>query len=86
MRRFVLDRKTDVSGVSGIGVVAQGVEFDDGVAVVRWLGDTPTTTIHDSIASVRAIHCYNGATTIRWTDGNPSETGVLETSKDEGGG
>ncbi len=30
MRRFQLNRIVDESGVSGTGVVAQGVEFDNG--------------------------------------------------------
>ena len=30
MRRFVLRRLVDDSGISGVGIVADGVEFDDG--------------------------------------------------------
>jgi hypothetical protein len=68
MRRFMLDRKVDVSGVSGVGVVAQGVMFDDGTVVVRWMGETPTTTIYPGIVTVQKINCHNGATVIRWLD------------------
>lgn len=71
MRRFILDRMVDISGVSGTGIVAQGVVFDDGVVVVRWGGDTPTMVIHQSIESVSKIHCHNGATEIRWLDHDP---------------
>ena len=37
MRLFKLQRKVDCSGVSGTGVVAEGVEFDDGQVALRWL-------------------------------------------------
>jgi hypothetical protein len=68
MRTFYLDRTEDSTGVSGRGLVAQGVKFNDGLVVVRWLGATPTTTIHQSIESVELIHCHDGLTVIRWTD------------------
>lgn len=45
MRRFVLVRHRDVTGVSGTGVVAYGVEFPDGAAAVRWTSEHPCTTV-----------------------------------------
>jgi len=35
VRRFELQRDFDITGVSGIGIVARGVRFDDGVTVIR---------------------------------------------------
>jgi hypothetical protein len=64
VKLFRLDRDIDISGVSGVGTVAQGVEFDDGTTVVRWLGSTPTTTIHANMASVEKIHGHMGYTRI----------------------
>lgn len=64
MRDFILYRVTDVSGLSGTGVVAEGVEFSDGVCVCRWTTDTPTTTMFNSIADVETIHGHDGATKI----------------------
>lgn len=65
MRMFVLQRDEDVSGVSDTGVVAEGVEFDDGTVVVRWIvGEHRSTVIWPSIAAVEAIHGHNGATRI----------------------
>lgn len=64
MRDFILYRVTDVSGLSGTGVVAEGVEFSDGVCVCRWTTDTPTTTMFNSIADVEMIHGHDGATKI----------------------
>lgn len=68
MRTFILYRVTDVSGVSGTGVVAEGVEFSDGVCVCRWTTDTATTTVYDSIADVESIHGHDGATKIIYED------------------
>ena len=62
MRAFYLDRRQDHTGVSGIGVVAEGVEFDDKTVVLRWRGPRPTTVMHDSIENVMAIHCHGGTT------------------------
>jgi len=68
MRDFILWRKTDVSGVSGTGLVAEGVQFSDGTCVCRWTTDTATTTVYASISDVLTIHSHNGATQIIWID------------------
>jgi len=67
-RRFRLLRHVDVSGVSGTGVVAEGVEFSDGSAALRWHGDYPTTTVWESIGSLVAVHGHQGATVVEWID------------------
>lgn len=68
-RRFVLQRSRDISGVSGIGIVADGVEFPDGVVVMRWRGGTPSTVVQDhGISAVEAIHGHDGHTRIVWLD------------------
>lgn len=67
MRAFVLERSEDITGVSGVGTVAEGVEFSDGRVVLRWIvGDHRSTVTWDSIESVAAIHGHNGATKVRW--------------------
>lgn len=69
MRRFHLHRDHDVSGVSGTGIVAEGVEFSDGTVVLRWLsGKHRSTVVWPDIAGVEAIHGHNGATRIVWLD------------------
>lgn len=67
-RPFLLVRDEDVTGVSGTGVVAQGVEFQDGTVALRWLGDWPTSVVfHDEgIASVQHVHGHGGKTRIVW--------------------
>lgn len=65
-RRFYLERNADVSGVSGIGVVAEGVEFSDGTVAMRWITNhTPrSTVIHESMDAVKAIHGHGGMTIV----------------------
>ena len=70
MKRFHLQRDEDVSGVSGTGVVAEGVLFADDVVVIRWLGGFPTSVVwHDrGIESVIAVHGHDGRSHIVWID------------------
>lgn len=68
-RRFELHRAIDVSGVSGTGVVADGVEFGDGVVVLRWRGEFPSVVFHDrGIESVVHVHGHGGSTKVVWLD------------------
>lgn len=68
MRRFLLQRDHDVSGVSGTGVVAEGLQFTDGTVTMRWLGEVPSTVVHASMGNVEAIHGHGGATRVNWVD------------------
>lgn len=66
-RVFVLDRRRDVSGVSGTGLVAEGVVWSDGAVALRWPGDNPTTVAFETgIEGVEAVHGHAGATTVRF--------------------
>jgi len=72
MRRFELHRDQDVSGVSGTGIVAEGVAFSNGGPVaLRWTSEWPTSVVfHDrGVESLEAIHGHNGRTRIVWLDG-----------------
>ena len=62
---FVLMRHKDISGNSGTGIVAEGVVFSDGKVAVRWLTETATTVLFDSIEDVEKIHGHEGATEIQ---------------------
>lgn len=68
MRAFVLQRTEDISGVSGSGIVAEGVEFADGVCAMRWLTPIRSTAVYDSLEDLRAIHGHNGATETVYID------------------
>ena len=77
-RRFQLLRHTDVSGVSGTGIVADGVLWPDGTASLRWKGERPSTVHWDRIADAEVVHGHGGATEIVWLDeeaGQPSVVG-----------
>lgn len=65
-RAFVLQRNVDTSGISGTGVVAAGVQFGDGVCVLRWLSEHRSTGVYASIADLVAVHGHGGATELIW--------------------
>jgi hypothetical protein len=69
MRRFYLQRDEDVSNVSGTGVVAEGIEWDDGKVCLRWRGKHRSMVLWDDIASVEVIHGHDGRTRVVWVDG-----------------
>jgi hypothetical protein len=72
-RAFHLARDIDESGISGTGIVAEGVEFSDGTVALRWMSEWPTSVVfHDrGVASVAAIHGHRGLTRIVWEDQQP---------------
>lgn len=67
-RRFVLLRDHDVSGVSGTGLVAHGVQWPDGRVSTRWNGSVAQSCSWDCIEDVETIHGHNGATKVVWLD------------------
>jgi hypothetical protein len=73
MNKFWLKRKEDISGISGTGIVAEGVIFTDGVAVLRWLTAGGSTAVYDSIESVERIHGHNGNTEVVYKNERDSE-------------
>lgn len=67
--RFHLQRDTDVTGVSGTGIVALGVLWPDGTASVRWTGERPSIVFWDGgMADAEHVHGHGGATRIVWDD------------------
>jgi hypothetical protein len=69
VRRFLLIRTEDDSGISGTGVVAEGAELTSGKAVLSWLTPTTSVAIYSSVKDLEAIHGHNGKTRIQWVDG-----------------
>jgi hypothetical protein len=69
-RRFRLIRHEDVSQVSGVGVVAHGVQFPDGPCALRWStpGMPPSTAVWESIEAIEAVHGHQGKTEVDWID------------------
>ncbi len=68
MRRFELWRSVDVSGVSGVGMIAHGVEFENGQCVMYWRTATSSIAIYKNAEELITIHGHNGGTTLRWID------------------
>jgi len=66
MQLFELHRDADETGISGVGVVAEGICFSDGSASLRWKTKTTSTAFYSSMADVEAIHGHNGKTRIVW--------------------
>ena len=69
MRRFLLKRLEDKTGVSGAGYIAEGVQFSDGVCVLSWLTEIKSiAAIYNSIDIIDQLHGHNGKTIIEWVD------------------
>ncbi len=65
LQAFHLQRDVDETGVSGEGRVAEGVVFPDGRVALRWMvGEHRTTAVHESLASVEAIHGHADSTRV----------------------
>jgi hypothetical protein len=67
-RRFLLVRSEDISGVSGTGAVAQGVQLYTGQVVVSWLREPNGMGIYQSIDDAITVHGHGGATVVEWID------------------
>lgn len=83
-RLFVLQRDEDNTGVSGTGVVAEGIEFSDGTVALRWMVSgkgagnptsvvfhgvyDPATGMNHGIESVEAVHGHEGRTRVVFLD------------------
>lgn len=68
MRRFHLKRTVDVSGTSGTGIVAEGVEFTNGMCALTWLSPHQCVNVYANAKTVETVHGHGGATTIEWID------------------
>lgn len=68
-RRLRLRRLHDVTGVSGEGVVAEGVQFSDSRVALRWVvGSARSTVVWDNISEAIAVHGHDGNTVLEWVD------------------
>lgn len=67
-KTFYLKRSEDESGVSGTGVVATGVLFPSGKAVLEWLTFHSSIGVYQNIEDVTKIHGHNGKTVVVFTE------------------
>jgi hypothetical protein len=63
---FVLIREVDESGVSGTGLVAEGIEFSNGKCALSWRTRVQSIAIYDNIKELESIHGHDGNTSIEW--------------------
>jgi hypothetical protein len=53
---FRMIRNNDETGISGTGVVLEGIVFSNGKCAVTWLSDAPCVTVWDNFEQFRAKH------------------------------
>jgi hypothetical protein len=82
MRTFHLHRIEDVSGVSGVGVIAEGTLYTSTKVVISWLTVHKSLGIYDSLAEMEAVHGHGTKTKIVWDDevqaAKPAKRTVLD--------
>lgn len=67
-RRFQLYRRRDATGISGTGIVAEGIEHRDGSVQYHWLTSPSTWQSAPSIHAVEHIHGHGNKTDVRYID------------------
>jgi hypothetical protein len=83
IRIFHLHRDEDASGVSGVGVVAEGVIMSSTKVILSWLTIHKSIAVYDSLAELMAIHGHDGRTRLVWDDEVTSVRPVRKTVLDE---
>ena len=68
MRRFMLIRVEDLTGVSGTGEVAEGTVFSSGLAVIHWLREPYAMGVYQSLEDVISVHGHEGRTQLQFID------------------
>ena len=73
MRTFTVERGNDESGISGTGIVMEGVQFSDGRVAIQWLTTPSSLVIWDCFMEFWNI-CVEGHPTnntrVVWSDGH----------------
>ena len=80
IRTFTIARQYDQTGVSGVGVVIEGVVLATGQAVIHWLTPAPrgAIAIFDSMDDFIKIHIKphpGNASILTWDDGEQIKYG-----------
>jgi hypothetical protein len=73
MRRFVLVRGEDLTGVSGTGEVAEGTVFSDGLVVIHWLREPFAMGVYQALEDVLSVHGHEGRTQLQYIDPGESQ-------------
>lgn len=64
MKTFYLLRHDDVHGHSGLGLVAEGVIYHNGLVTLVWYSKWKTVTMFSNIKEVQDLHSHGGKTEI----------------------
>lgn len=67
-RRFQLHRDQDETGISGVGIVAEGIQFTGGMCALSWLSPYTCVNVYTSIKVVEDLHGHQGKTRVVWVD------------------
>lgn len=62
---FELHRTEDPSGITSTGIIAQGVEFDDGWVALSFLNSV-SVGVYESMDEIDRIHGHDGKTIVVW--------------------
>lgn len=65
-RLFVLRRDEDETGISGTGVIAEGIEFSTGWCALSWMTSAHSVGIYPNIKELERIHGHNGRACVVW--------------------
>ncbi len=68
LRRFYLLRHNDPTGVSGTGIVAEGVRYSNGTVSLQWLREPGALSVFASVGDMLSVHGHGGSTEIQWMD------------------
>tara|TARA_R110000824_G_scaffold33021_1_gene106295 strand:+ start:235 stop:633 length:399 start_codon:yes stop_codon:yes gene_type:complete len=87
IRTFTVARRIDETGVSGVGVIIEGVEYATGQVVVHWLFPPPRggIAIFDSLGDFLKVHVHPhpvNETIITFEDGDQETYGGANKNKD----
>ena len=73
---FTVCRQNDESGVSGTGVIIEGVQYATGQVVLHWLTPVPrgSIAIFESLNDFKKVNPHpDNKTIITWSDGRQEE-------------
>jgi hypothetical protein len=68
LRRFHLNRLDDETGISGKGLVTNGIEFNDGTVVMAWNTETTSLGVYRNMDDLIKIHGHGGKTVVVYAE------------------
>ena len=70
-KMFTMIRKSDETGISGVGRVLDGVVFHDGTVAIHWRTDKWSVTFFHDFETFEFLHIKNhptNGTELKWLD------------------